>query len=96
MPGPIATKMAGYVGFKVAGWPGAAATTWGDATAAAIQHFAKSIREDKEPLCNVDAGRAGEGADDRQERRRGQLGCFVYLGIDDVWGGVVSHGSRLS
>ncbi len=30
---------------------------WGDATAAAIQHFAKSIREDKEPLCNVDAGR---------------------------------------
>ncbi len=30
---------------------------WGDATAAAIQHFAKSIREDTEPLCNVDAGR---------------------------------------
>ena len=28
-----------------------------DATEAAIQHFAKSIREDKEPLCNVDAGR---------------------------------------
>lgn len=25
LPGPIATKMAGYVGFKVAGWPGAAA-----------------------------------------------------------------------
>lgn len=31
---------------------------WGDATAAAIQHFARSIREDKEPLSNVDAGRA--------------------------------------
>ena len=28
-----------------------------DATEAAIQHFAKSIREDKEPLANVDAGR---------------------------------------
>jgi len=25
LPGPIATKMAGYVGFKVAGWPGATA-----------------------------------------------------------------------
>lgn len=25
LPGPIATKMAGYVGFQVAGWPGAAA-----------------------------------------------------------------------
>lgn len=24
LPGPIATKLAGYVGFKVAGWPGAA------------------------------------------------------------------------
>lgn len=24
LPGPIATKMAGYVGFKVSGWPGAA------------------------------------------------------------------------
>lgn len=23
LPGPIATKMAGYIGFKVAGWPGA-------------------------------------------------------------------------
>ncbi len=30
---------------------------WGDATAAAIQHFAKSIREDKTPLCDVEAGR---------------------------------------
>lgn len=25
LPGPIATKLAGYVGFKVAGWPGAVA-----------------------------------------------------------------------
>lgn len=25
LPGPIATKMAGYVGFQVAGWPGAVA-----------------------------------------------------------------------
>ncbi len=31
---------------------------WGDATEAAIQSFAKSIREDREPLANVDAGRA--------------------------------------
>jgi len=29
LPGPIATKMAGYVGFKVAGWPGAAAGLMG-------------------------------------------------------------------
>jgi chromate transporter len=25
LPGPIATKLAGYIGFQVAGWPGAAA-----------------------------------------------------------------------
>ncbi len=29
LPGPIATKMAGYVGFKVAGWPGATVSVIG-------------------------------------------------------------------
>ncbi len=29
LPGPIATKLAGYVGYKVAGWPGAAAGLFG-------------------------------------------------------------------
>ena len=31
---------------------------WGNATQAAIQAFAQAVREDSEPLCNVDAGRA--------------------------------------
>jgi chromate transporter len=29
LPGPIATKMSGYVGYKIAGWPGAVAATSG-------------------------------------------------------------------
>ncbi len=29
LPGPLATKMAGYIGFKVAGWPGAVAALIG-------------------------------------------------------------------
>ncbi|TPW18164.1 MAG: chromate transporter [bacterium] len=29
LPGPIATKLSGYVGFKLAGWPGAVAATIG-------------------------------------------------------------------
>lgn len=29
LPGPIATKLSGYVGFRVAGWPGATAATIG-------------------------------------------------------------------
>jgi len=29
LPGPIATKLSGYVGFRVAGWPGALAATVG-------------------------------------------------------------------
>ena len=38
-----------------------------------------------------DSGGGGKGLNDRKERGRGQFGCFVNLGVDDIGRALISH-----